>query len=1102
MERNTESRKSSISKRSHRAIPLRDSSEETSSNRRRNRDSERNKRRRTFNSHSHTTDDDSAGNEQDEDVRDAGDDSFMRSNNTILSTSDQNHRRSFMIGVAVPRKARSASVKRSPASGGEEQNFRQRWNSPGRDSVEPASTSSDNVSARKMQVIGGGASTSKSSSSDVDIEMAELLFGLMTSKNHELKDVEEKEVEDYNTTADLDCHENGSSEAPKKDIGKDKLNSGAGCDGVTADGRSVSPTRESLACSKLDFDKQDTSSATVMAKHQRTDKFEIDLMASPSTMLPPDRDDLSRGEFTSKTTDMALDVEMKRGDSIKVEDKVGKPIKKETKKGRFSARDFHLEETLQEFKEVKMFNFKEKRDMPNHDLEKPNNDNDINLKLEEQDKNKEQLTKSSNPGVDKTAQSSSVPFSTAVSGRPSSVSSIGYMPPLQTVVKMNKTTGLLTETQNMNFVLSQPRPKRCATHQYIARNIFLHQQFSKTKPHLPAAVGSTSLCGTTPNDVPSAESMVVGKQSSKHLAGVNQGLVAATSDPSLAATKNSNNAYPLDSTHRMQLVLQQGPTGNLVHGPASLFPPGQHQASVAVATSQAGGVNSASRASSYTKSHSSAAGSVGNSSTLPTLDATMSFKYPKFSASDTPYMTIVQNNGYSFPLSTSLGANAATRGTSPAQATHIINGPFYSSQIVHPLHHPQQHLHPQAPVQSSYLTASTSSGSSSHKQSQGAQVNGNSILTSTMVQPQQLQKQQTSLSHPRQYGTEMSGENTSSVASRTSYPSKNMQWHNYTIPVHPMNLSFKPSATSDTAGGNDENFGDKKQQQQASKGGVEVVPSQAFAISFPAFNGTNAPSNLNFSSIIQNPVIFQSLPDAAWQGYQAASTSHTKQKTNSITEGNSSHQDDEKKNTHGKSSTNGPTTLVFDNSSKNLNFMLSPTNGNWPSQCIASTAITSVPLSSNASNSQQTPQLLQLQKQHGMQQQQNAMATRYKASSTNNTARKFVNNAPVFSQTVAQCKSSNQGSHSKSSGRTVDSHVHQTSGITSNAPTHKSFAQEHGRVSQGHMQISFSGNYINSLPAPGQQLLNSNQPLYSTAAGTRLNEGNLKPSLDGRKVGQ
>ncbi|KAE9618435.1 hypothetical protein Lal_00047392 [Lupinus albus] len=1132
MERNRESRRSSsmangFPKRRHKAISLKDSSDdravvETSSKRGMNPDRERDssimnkrKRRRSFNSQSHTTDDDSAGNEQD-DVQDAGI-SFTRSYNTTLSNSDQNHRRNFtaakpppqpplkvtdeMIGVAVPRKARSASVRRSPASGGEEHNFRQPSNSPGRDCVDRVSPSFSS----KTKAVACVAKTSTSCSSDMDIEMAELLFDLMTSKNHKLKDVEEKKVEDCNASADLDCHENGSTEAPKKDTGKDNLNLGAGCDGVTANRRSISPTMESTSCSELDFDKQDSASARVLseAKHKRADKFEIDLMAPPSMMLSPDGGDLSKGDCASKIKALALDVEMKKGDSVKLEDKVERSVKKE--------------KSLEETEEAKMLDFKEKRDVPNHDLENSNNDSDIktNVAVEEQDRNKEQPTKSSNPRVEKTVQSSSVPLLTAVSGRPNSLFSIGYKPHLQTVLKMDKTTASSTELQHADFVLSQPQPKRCATHQYIARNIFLHQQFLKTKSLLPASFGTASLCSTNANTVPSTESMVDGKQSSKHLSSVNQSMqgkvsAALASDPTLAAIKNSNNTDGIDSTQRMQFVLQQvphpGSTSSLV-GPAFPFSPGQHQATLAAGTSQAGGENSTSSASSHSKSHSSAVGSLGNSPTLPEVATTRSFRYPKISTSDTPHVTTIQNNGYSFPLSNSLGATAATRGTSPAQATHIINGPFYSSQIFHPLQHPQQHPHSQALVQSSYLTASTPSGSSSHKKPQGGQVNGNNILTSTTAQPQHLQKQQTSLTHHRQYGNEMSGENASSVANRTSYPSKNVHGHNnYTIPVQPVNLSFRPSATSDIVSGNGENFGDKQRQQQASKGGVEVVPSQAFAISFAAFNGTNIPSNLNFSSIAQNPVIFQSLPDIAWQGYQAASMSQTTpQKTNSITEGksggNSSHQDGEKKTTHGKSSTNGPTTLVFDNSSNNLNFIVSPTNGNWPSHSIASTAMTSVPLSSNASNSQQPSQLHQLQKQHVMQRHQPAMATRYNASASIATT-KFPNNAPLFSQTVTQCKSSNQGSHSKSLGRAVDSHVHQTSGITSNAPTLKSFSQEQGRVSQGHMQISFAGNYITSLPAQGQQLLNNNQPLYTTAAGTQLNEGKLKPSSEGRNVRQ
>ncbi|KAJ1381734.1 hypothetical protein SESBI_44863 [Sesbania bispinosa] len=93
-----------------------------------------------------------------------------------------------------------------------------------------------------------------------------------------------------------------------------------------------------------------------------------------------------------------------------------------------------------------------------------------------------------------------------------------------------------------------------------------------------------------------------------------------------------------------------------------------------------------------------------------------------------------------------------------------------------------------------------------------------------------------------------------------------------------------------------------------------------------------------------NPLIFQSLTDITWQGYQAASTPYsTQQKIYSITEGksggNSSHQDDEKKSASRKSSTNEPTTLVFDNSSNNLGFAYSSMNGNWPSRSITSSSL-------------------------------------------------------------------------------------------------------------------------------------------------------------------
>lgn len=120
--------------------------------------------------------------------------------------------------------------------------------------------------------------------------------------------------------------------------------------------------------------------------------------------------------------------------------------------------------------------------------------------------------------------------------------------------------------QDASFVLSQPLPKRCATHHYIARNIFLHQQFTQTNHIWPAAVASASLCGTKPNDVnrvPSAESMVIAKQSQKNLPGLNQNAGekewATSSFLGLSANESSDTANCLDSTQRKHVVPQQGP---------------------------------------------------------------------------------------------------------------------------------------------------------------------------------------------------------------------------------------------------------------------------------------------------------------------------------------------------------------------------------------------------------------------------------------------------------------------------------------------------------------------------------------------------------------
>ncbi|XP_015969555.1 protein TIME FOR COFFEE isoform X1 [Arachis duranensis] len=1057
---------------------------------------------------------------QDGDVFDAGVSRELSSNTASSSAPDSNHRRTFsstplplvpprppsisreIIGVTVPRKARSAGAKRTHAS----RAFGTSEEQSSRSAVAASSPSFSTVSLKKMKLIGSKTRLSEelklcsSTDEDIDIEIAELLFDLKTSNSSHYSssqklesstspstlpsdDADNKKVEDHSSSAlatqfvkvekpsdDADNgpgHEIGSSEAVKSE---NDLNSGAGCD-ILPDGRSEFFISETP--SKLDVNKHEDSAsirdvpAIPEDKGQRMDKFEIDLMAPPPMMTSPERDNFLMCE-----------------DSVKLKDNAERLAKKEKMK--------------EEDKDVAMDELKLDLKPGKH--------------IEEQVRNMEQPIKFTNLKVEKTGESSSVSLSIAVSEGPGNLLAVSrYMAPMQNVVKTEKTTvSAMAPQEHMSFVLSEPRAKRCATHHYIARNVFFHQQRTKMNPLLPSAVASgPPPCNTKHSDINcmrSAGSMLVGKKSKKH-ASLNQSVAqekgcAATNDYSLASVRNSALANSIDSTQMKQLVLQQGSqagsTGNLVHGPAFLFPTGQHQASMTNTAIQAAGVNSTSSAALSNKSHSSPVGALGTSSTLAGVAAATGFSSPNLTANDTPYMTIVRNSGYPFPFSTPLGASAAIKVASPAQPTPILNGPLYTSQMFHPLQHP----HSQSLIQPSYLNASTSNGSSSHKQSQGTQINDNSVLTTTPMQLQLLQKQHALLSNPHKHDEiGMAGENSPFIGG-TSYSQKNVFGQNFTIPVQPVNFSFRPSGTSDNiVGGNGGNFSDKKQLPQAPKGGDDRMPAQPFALSFAAFNGSSVPSNLNFSSLAQNPMIFQNLPDiASWQGYQAASASHTMQQNiYSVTEGKyggkSSHQDDEKKaSTSGKPSTNVPTTLVFDNSSKNLNFMSPPMNVNWPSHSMTSTSTTSSsPLSSIASNSQHPLQLFHLQQQHGMLQQLPAMPTQYKASSTNSTiATKHVNSPTVFSQTLNQCKISNQASQSKN-----------TSIVTSATPSLNGFSYEQERVLQGHSQISFVGNYMPALPPQqGQQLLSNTQPFSTNTivAGTPPNGGgNMKTNSQGSK---
>ncbi|XP_044485902.1 protein TIME FOR COFFEE-like isoform X3 [Mangifera indica] len=1098
-----------------------------------------------------------------------------------------------MIGVMVPRKARSASVKRlhenwASGNGGFWEDHR-------------ASTSSRSIeksNGPKTRLPKAAKSSSSVQQDDIEIEIAEVLFGLMKQSQNSKKEddsfgktVQKLESEDGisnnpdakpsvsvlarkdSASSDLggatkkkvevdnssnpvcsavkfeseqlptkseistpklekasqlnvaSCEASNEIDAPKVESvtvepqeevpkqGDTKLSiEGSDCPSPPmTEKKSVSADKESSAtCCNMDSTVTKASSTVLETGGSKVEKFKIDLMAPPPMVLSPEQDGFS--DFASYHATTAQYINMK---SLVRDEEKEKFVKKET--------------AVQEVEEKKIEPIEEKSKLK-FDLEKSNLDDrrDSASKLQHHSQ-KQEPPKSAVPRVERTGQSGSVPFQVAVAGWPNGLPPLGYMPPFQTIVSVDGSARSAPTQQPPQFMLSQPRPKRCATHHHIARNIYLNQQFAKMNHLWPAGASSTSLIGAKSS--PSTENLIHGNQLQGSFPVVNINSVqekgqTATNFPDLTQKdKSSENVNLMDPVQRKQLVLQQAPhatsAGNFLHAPAFIFPVSQQQAAITAAANQSGSSKSATSAKSASFSGNSTASIPVSSTALPAVAAAASYNYPNMAASGAPYLTIVQNDGFPFPVPTPIGAPPGVRGAHP-QPLPYFNGSFYSSQIFHPAQlQQQQQPHSQPLIQAVYQNTTVSSVSSaSHKQTQpqntrGGSMSGN-LLSSTSMLPHQQQKQHVPPSNQnRRLEPEMSGENAPSLCdSRVSHNQTSVYGQNFTVPLQPLNFSLMPSqVVGGTAAGGNHGEKQQKSQQTSLKGGVELIPSQAFAMPFGSFGGNVSASNLNFSSMAQNPAIFQGLPDIARQGYQVSPAALVaQQKNHQISEvktgGGSSNHDDGKKTSFGKSPTSNGQTLVFDHSARTLNFVSSPVTGNWSSRPVTSTIITkNAPAAANSQNFQQQ-QLLQIQKQSMLQhQQQTSAVARSKASSTNlsssSNATKLSNNASVFPQTLVQSNSSSQSPQWKNSVRTQTSQVPPTSLTSSNSLTLKNVSQQQQvRTPQGYTQISFERNSKSGLSHQGQQIPTSSQsPSPLVVGSSSPSGGNLRTCSAGSKAG-
>ncbi|KAG5399459.1 hypothetical protein IGI04_014066 [Brassica rapa subsp. trilocularis] len=601
----------------------------------------------------------------------------------------------------IPRKARSACIKRShdcrTSSGSGGGGFGEDGRgSPG---FEVASPSSSTVSVKQKKKFprcgpkSGIPKPPKSSGAmememedDLEIEIAEVLSGLKQQHPHRSKIQEDSdkpllssEVKGCKAehSPNIDKSTNGGTSSPLPDVHKEKQ--------VRQETPSVledsAASKGVLEGSQLENYRDERSNSA--------SKLQIDLMVPPTLPSSPER--LSLLPLASHS------IASKQDGSVKSKEKI----------------------------------VVEKRECLNLGLERLSQETtgrDSSLRLHNLDRSQPQPAKSAQ-------QSSVLPLTAAVGGLPSGLPHQGYVPLMHKGKPVDGES--YTCVQGASFSASQPRPKRCATHFFIARNIQLHQHFVKSN-HLPqpnkdsvylnggdlrATAGNPSLVGSPPIlslNSQAQDRFVVKASESGHFASTRQ---RKPQPPSASSSIVPAQAFIFPTNHHLQPVIL----------PSKSPRPTNNSPCVAVGT------------------------------------ASVNLNHPSSSACEasSPYLTVLPNSAYSFQLSSTI------RDGTPSQALPFFNGSFYSPQMFQP----SQVLQNQTQGQREPKAASCSS--SSHRQLQ-PQVSVNSVSSQANVQKHRQQSQKSE--------AKSAGDNSDSRGSHTHKGGPYGQI--MTAPMHQQNFSM------------------------------------------------------------------------------------------------------------------------------------------------------------------------------------------------------------------------------------------------------------------------------------------------------------------------
>ncbi|XP_042385361.1 protein TIME FOR COFFEE-like isoform X1 [Zingiber officinale] len=846
------------------------------------------------------------------------------------------------------------------------------------------------------------------------------------------------------------------------------------------------------------------------------EKFKFDLMAPPPGKLSPGRD-----EFNVFDPDHNL-----QGPDIEMAPKVNKDKAEEKRADIAVMKDEHhiLKSGEKDTDSRKQAVIKQAFDLQ-LDLEKPKEDVGF-------DKMQTSKQQSKDPKAqEKSASSVHVPLT--VGTWPGGFPPYGYMgqvPPLQAAAPINGTTGTSSSLQPPAFLQSLPRPKRCATHCFIAQMISNCQKFAKMNSFWTAASGAAPFYGAKPYNhtmVAPSDSALSGHQMQAGFLGATASTLQDTKGtpvPTSSFTGNSasqekmlqpNNNTINETAQRKQVIFQQmpqsGSTSNIAQAPAFIFPISQAQllqpAAAASGAGRVGAAKSATASSSGEVRTTAAIGSAVGSGVAGGSATPVNLSFANMPPNDAQYVAFLQNYGYPFPIPAQF-TGAPFRGTSHAQAMPF----FYPPHMLHP-----QQLRPQQQqqggslphVQQSHQNPSPLSGSS-HKHSQQSTIEFPATNQRQDLMPQQGRPKE------RSKGTD------------DNLPSADAAIH---------------------AGGHGDKQPIYQQAQQKQNMKVELTP-QAFTIPFASYAGAvSSSTGLDFS-MAQNHVILQSFPENSRHAYYqmasapvAATTQATEQKKSNhesedgkplarqLMNTNINDDEDRKAVVAGKGTQHSSLSFakgdadiaitsvlgnsINDMSSRQVNHIqpLTSRSSDRPVGTIpVSTSLTANTISTNSHQQQQHPIHLPKHQQQQLQMQHHLASSRSKTSgsgssvgvhpetlSGGSTITMFPHALTGFPQALVQGGSSIQWPQSKgSAGRNVD-----PTGASPAPLVKNNFFQLQGRTSQqsvpsqGHQtQISFG---INGNKQGGQHLSGvCGSPSPSSAAMTGLSPSNsVSRSADG-----